>query len=150
MYSKSLKNPIRNQVASERSVHLVHEHTQTTQSSERDSSRISSIDDFVHIVGMQNTQVIAPIEHEYIEENLEETKHSNATEAPSHTYITNSPSMDDDFLGGVSASTPILENEGYVHPPEESPPSSDEDLFSNQKQANLNSLFFPFKKEKRN
>lgn len=111
---------------------------------------LRSIDDFVHVLEIQNTQVIAPIEHEYIEENLEEAKHSDTTEVSelsSHTYVTNSPSIDDDFLGGVSTSTPILDSETYVLPHEESPPSSDDLL--NQKEISPNSLFFPFKDKKK-
>ena len=75
---------------------------------------LKTIDDFIHAVSqMDAPQTGEPVD-EFLSESPEETQSEmEQVELSSRSYIINSPNMDDDFLGDVKSSSPILENENY-------------------------------------
>lgn len=93
---------------------------------------LRTIDDFIYNVentqGLSNSEKIDPIEHEFIEEPLEDNKadETEQAEIPNQSYMNNSPSMDDDFLGGFNTTNSILENENFLSHPEENKPLEEE------------------------
>ena len=115
----------------------------------RKKKSLRTIDDFIHVVESQLEAQSRqdPLEIANFVEDFQEELKSDTTEqveTDNKPYMTNSPSMDDDFLGGVSSSTPILESESYSS---HEPPSED-CLTKENNNLNLESLFFPLRQEK--
>ncbi len=114
---------------------------------------LRSIDDFIHVaescLEIQNRQ--NPLEIANFIEDFQEELRSDTTEqmqTDNNPYMSNSPSMDDDFLGGVSSSAPILESENYPSHWERDVLPSEDYLDKESRKLNLETLFFPLKLKK--
>lgn len=81
---------------------------------------LKTIDDFLYTIentqNLSDTQEDKSVEHNFIVEHSEnnEVDTTEHVEIPNQTYINNSPSMDDDFLGGINNTAPILKNENFT------------------------------------